>query len=126
MVDRKKPEPTLDELEARAERRGDKSTLKLIAEIRKADKKHKNPLHAGAELPKVGDDIYLPGAMYIDHGEDDKAGGLAEVVKVERNMISVKEFPGSTYSWGPHMHANQEKWKKEYGDNRAHPDPDYG
>lgn len=122
---KKKPEQTLDELEARAKRRGDKSALKLIAEIRKADKKHKNPLHTGPELPKVGDDIYLPGAWYIDHGEDDKAGGLAEVVKVEKEMVGVKEFPGSSYNWG-YLRDNQEKWKKEYGNNRAHPDPDYG
>lgn len=125
MAPTKKPEPTLDELEARAKRRGDERTLKLIAEIREADKKHRNPLHTGPGLPKVGDDIYLPGAMYIDHGEDDKAGGLAEVVKVENGMIRVKEFPGSSYSWTG-LRDSQEKWKNEYGNYRAHPDPDYG
>lgn len=123
MADKK--EASLDELEARAKRRGDKPALRLIAEIRKADKKHKNPLHTGTELPKVGDDIYLPGAMYIDHGEDDRAGGLAEVVKVENGMVRVKEFPGSSFNWAG-LRDDQEKLKKEYGENRAAPDPDYG
>lgn len=116
---------SLDELEARAKRRGDKAALKLIAEIRKKDRQHQNPLHTGAELPKVGDDIYLPGAMYIDHGEDDRAGGLAEVVKIENGMIRVKEFPGSSFNWDG-LRDNQERWKKEYKKNRACPDPDYG
>lgn len=121
----KKSLDSLDELEERAKRRGDKPALRLIAEIRKKDSKHKNPLHTGTELPKVGDDIYLPGAMYIDHGEDDRAGGLAEVVKVENGMVRVKEFPGSSFSWAG-LRDDQEKLKKEYGKNRAAPDPDYG
>lgn len=124
-MDSKKASDPLEELEARAKRRGDKKALKLINELRKADKKHKNPLHTGTDLPKVGDDIYLPGAWYIDHGEDDRAGGLAEVVKVENGMIRVKEFPSSSFNWTA-LRDSQEKLKKEYGKNRAHPDPDYG
>lgn len=120
-----KKDALLSEIEDRAKRRKDKPTLKLIAEIKKADAKHKNPLHVGPDLPKVGEDIYLPGAMYIDHGEDDKAGGLAEVVKVENGMIRVREFPGTSYSWS-YLRDNQEKWKNEYKNYRAHPDPDYG
>jgi len=129
----KKSAPTLEEMEARAQRRGDKESLKLIAAIRKADKKHKNPLHVGSGVPKVGDEIYVGGAMYIDHGQDDIAGGLAEVVSVTDSIsagmptpfIEVKELPGHSYNW-EHLATQQEEYKKRYGRNRAHPDPDFG
>ena len=124
----------LKELKERAKRRGDKPALRLIAEIEKRDKKHKNKLHEGAGPPSVGDDIYVGTSMYIDHGEDDVCGGLAEVTKVEIGMsggnpktpfISVKEHPGRGYNWEM-LREQQAKLKKEFGKKRAFPDPDYG
>lgn len=124
----------LDELEKRAKRRGDKPSLNLIKEIRKRDKQHKNKLHEGKAPPKVGDDIYVSTRMYIDHGEDDVLGGLAEVIKVELAMsagdpkcpfVMVAEHPGSLYNWR-RLLVEQAALKKEFGLKRARVDPDYG
>ena len=125
---------TLKDLKERAKRRGDKPALRLIAEIEKRDKKHKNKLHEGAQPPKVGDDIYVPTRMYIDHGEDDVMGGLAEVIEVKLGMsagnpktpfVTTKEHPNSSYNWNS-LFEEQPRLKKEFGKKRAYPDPDYG
>lgn len=125
---------TLKELEERAKRRGDKPALRLIAAIKKADKKHKNKLHEGREVPRVGEDIYVPTRMYIDHGEDDVMGGLGEVVEVKLGMsagdpkcpfVTVKEHPNSSYNW-KHLMEQQDDLKKQFGKKRAYLDPDYG
>jgi len=34
------------------------------------------------DLPEVGDKIYIEGAMFLGHGEDDYNGGLATISKV--------------------------------------------
>lgn len=127
-------DPTLKELEERARRRKDKPALRLIAAIKKRDKKHKNKLHTGLDVPKIGEDIYIEGSMYIDHGEDDIAGGLGEVSKVTKEMsggnaktpfIEIKEVPGRVYNWET-LGPLQKELKKEYKKQRAHPDPDVG
>src|SRR6266404_6940710 len=72
---------------------------KRIAEVPKLHTDRHTP-------PNVGDEIYVGTHMYIDHGEDDVAGGLAVVTKVERSStnggtwsIYVKEHPGCGYYW---------------------------
>lgn len=100
--------------------------INLINEIRWRDKKTKSKLHEGPAMPKIGEDIYIPGSMYIDHGEDDIAGGLGEVIWAQGNLVTVAELPSTRYSWSPGLYEQQEKLKKEYGSQRAHPDPDYG
>jgi hypothetical protein len=35
--------------------------------------------------PKIGDKIYVPSAYHVYRGEDDFAGGLATINKVERS-----------------------------------------
>jgi hypothetical protein len=90
-------------------------------------------LHTGVEPPKVGDDIYVDTSIYIDHGEDDVCGGLAEVISVKPAMsaganvpfIEVRELPGRSYSWA-YLRDNQARLKKEFKTQRAHPDPDLG
>ncbi len=81
------------------------------------------------KIPKVGDKIYVTGAMYIDHGEDDVAGGLATVTKVEKQynsvFVSIKEHPGRTLNWA-FLEEKQTELKKEYGRKKAKPDPDCG
>lgn len=124
---------SLDAIEARAIRRKDRPMIRLINEIRRRDKKTKNKLHIGGAPPSVGEDIYVPGSFYIDHGEDDTAGGLAEVTKVEfapeinggTFEIEVAEFPNKGFYWNMVV-DQQKKLKKEYGKQRAHPDPDNG
>ena len=79
------------------------------------------------QLPKIGSDIYVPTQWYIDRGEDDISGGLAEVKKIEHmgnnTFIHVREV-SNAFNWD-YLKSNQEEWKKEYGQRRACPDPDY-
>ncbi len=84
-------------------------------------------------VPEVGDTIYVPTSLYIDHGEDDVVGGLATVTNVISGIsagrptpfISVKEHPGNGYNW--HMLKDrQEELKTRFGNEYAYPDPDFG
>jgi hypothetical protein len=85
--------------------------------------------YKGSAPPKPGDVIYIPGALYIDHGEDDVAGGMATVSEVETKygstFVSVAEVPGRGYNWAS-LREQQDRLAEEYKDRRAHPDPDYG
>lgn len=78
-------------------------------------------------VPKVGQDIYIRGAMYMSHGEDDYEGGLAKVTEVKKEkygvFVSVKEVPGHSWNWDC-LVEEQAQLKKEYKKKRAHPDPD--
>lgn len=84
--------------------------------------------------PKIGDEIYVPSALFVYRGSDDFAGGKAIIDKIDKsktlppdhfNYISVgiKERPGTMYNY-KNLIKDQEKLKKEYGDRVAHPDPD--
>lgn len=83
---------------------------------------------------KVGDKIYVPSSFYVYRGEDDFAGGMATINKIEHSthlpkdhynytMVGIKERPGVMYNIKPLM-EEQAKLKKEYGKTVAHPDPD--
>lgn len=85
-------------------------------------------------IPKVDDKIYVPSQWYLSHGVDDFAGGIATVKKVrlDKNMgqrvhvIEIKERPGHGYYWENNIgkEGEQERLKKEYKNQKAHPDPD--
>jgi len=84
-------------------------------------------------IPKVGDPIYIPSEGYIGHGEDDVAGGLATISKVDisdckneynRIFVSVEEVPSCKYNYLS-LIEKQDELCKEYGDKKAHLDPDY-
>lgn len=82
-------------------------------------------------LPKVGDDIYVPSALHLSRGHDDVVGGLARVKSVSKRMsggeqvhfISLKEISGD-FNWEQYLALMQAELKKEFGKNRAYPDPD--
>lgn len=85
--------------------------------------------------PEIGQKIYVPGAIYVYRGEDDFAGGLATISKIERSkyvskddinylMIEIEERPGVMYNWKL-LCIEQDKLKKQYEGQIAHPDPDY-
>jgi hypothetical protein len=83
-------------------------------------------------VPEVGDYIYVPGELYIDHGEDDVAGGLSVVVKVKKStsggdpntpFIEVAQTSGSR-NWRDWLFEQQADLMKEYGKNFSYPDPD--
>jgi len=85
-------------------------------------------------MPKVGDEIYIAGAIYVYRGEDDVAGGLATISEVEvsdtlpvghinRVFVKVKEVPYKSYNWDI-LEEKQEQLAKDYAGRIAHPDPD--
>lgn len=120
---------SLDAIEARAKRRKDNPLLRLIAAIRKIDAKNKNELYSGEGPPSVGMDIYIDSSFFIDHGEDDVRGGRAEVLAVKKEhghyFVEVCELPGHSYNWSS-LWRLQPALKKEFKNQRAAPDPDYG
>jgi hypothetical protein len=79
-------------------------------------------------VPKKGDTIYIPTALYVYRGEDDIQGGKATVSKVtEENgttWVAVEENPGTNYNWKS-LSEKQEKLREEFGEQKAYPDPDY-
>lgn len=83
------------------------------------------------QVPKVGDMIYVESAFYIDHGEDDRVGGLAKVVKIQDGIsagkkepfVVVEAFPYNSFNWC-HLAPKQEELKKRFGRKKAYSDPD--
>jgi hypothetical protein len=82
--------------------------------------------------PNVGDVIYVPTNLYIDHGEDDIAGGLAMVTRVDTRMsggdnecvfVEIAQTSHS-YNWKQFLFPDQEEMMKRYKDEIARPDPD--
>ncbi len=86
-----------------------------------------------ARLPIIGEDVYIGTSLYIDHGEDDFEGGLCEIIGIQDGIsagekaiyVRVKEDPFSWHNWSFLMES-QDKWRERYGNQRGHPDPDYG
>ncbi|MBM3200773.1 hypothetical protein FJZ53_07585 [Candidatus Woesearchaeota archaeon] len=92
----------------------------------------KTSLEEKLSLPKIGKDVYIPTSLYLGHGRDDFQGGLCKIVSIEEGIsagkktyfVEVAERPGHMYNWD-YLQENQGKWKKEYGNKRGYPDPDY-
>ena len=83
-------------------------------------------------IPKKGDKIYVDSHYHISRGSDDVEGGLATVENVYEGIsggkkcifVSVKEHPGTGYNWSQLLSKEQEKLKKQFGKEKAHPCPD--
>lgn len=85
--------------------------------------------------PKVGDYIYVETRLYIDHGEDDVVGGLAEVSEITKGMsggdpntvfVAVKQHPDRGGSnWSQFLMKEQAQLMKRFGTSFAYPDPDF-
>jgi hypothetical protein len=79
--------------------------------------------------PYVGQKIYVTTDIYLGHGLDDFAGGIATISKIEKEdhynylMVGIKESPGTLYNWNLLL-EEQEKLKKRFGRKKAHPIPD--
>ena len=109
---------------AKDENKLDRAKLKVLKERIKSGKKW---------TPKVGDYIYVQTHLYIDHGEDDVVGGLAQVTKVYKSMsggdpntvfVQTAQHPGGGSNWSQHLVNEQAKEMKRYGDEFAYEDPD--
>ena len=86
-------------------------------------------------LPVVGEDIYIPTSLHVYRGKDDFEGGLCKISKIIKSdflpedhynylMIIVEEEPQSEHNWN-YLLEHQEEWKKRFGNERGHSDPDY-
>jgi len=83
-------------------------------------------------VPSVGQEIYVPSALYLSHGRDDILGGRTTVTKVVAEKhgdrivhgIQVKGFPNETYYWENGLMQQQEELRQRFGDQLARPDPD--
>lgn len=72
----------------------------------------------------VGDWLYIDTEMYLGHGEDDIRGGLAQVKTVrEDGFLEFEGFEGNLYN-STYLLSQQEKWREDFGDQRATKDPD--
>ena len=82
--------------------------------------------------PSVGDEIYVPSALYVSHGEDDILGGCAIVESIKKEKhgneivhgVTVQELPSRTYYWENGLAEEQEGLRERFGSQRARPDPD--
>lgn len=92
------------------------------------------PKPAGGEpTPAIGQWIYVPSAFYIDHGEDDRLGGRAKVMRVETGVsagrrvpfVEVEAFPGHSFNWPDYLAPEQAALRKEFGRKKAKPDPEF-
>src|SRR5688572_14579213 len=83
---------------------------------------------------KEGDQMYIPSAMYISRGSEDRVGGLATIKKidVDKNLgsehpngvfVTFEEFPNSSFNY-KYLLEQQEELKSKFGDKKAYPDPD--
>ena len=87
----------------------------------------------GTPKPKIGDHIYVDSSLSISHGSDDFCGGLATISNVKKSMsagdmvwfIEISESNSRSYNYKMLIETGkQENLKKEFGENKAHPDPD--
>lgn len=85
-------------------------------------------------LPKIGEKIYVPTSLYLSHGLDDFAGGIATIEGIHTNdflppddinyyMVSINERPNTHYNW-KHLLEEQDELKKKYKNKIAHLIPD--
>jgi hypothetical protein len=94
-------------------------------------KKLQNRIEKGKPwAPKVGDLIYTPTRLYLEHGQDDITGGLATITGIKDDgkrsynsvFVTFKEIENS-YNW-TYLLENQKADSKQYGKEFAHPDPE--
>lgn len=77
--------------------------------------------------PLVGEEVYFPTRLFLSRGNDDTAGGIGEVLKVETKwdgvFVHVRELPGVGINWKI-LRRDQAKLCREFGSQRCYPDPD--
>jgi hypothetical protein len=85
--------------------------------------------------PIIGEKIYVPTSLYVYRGKDDFEGGIATINKIEYSkhlskndinytMVGIEGRPGCMYNWKSLL-EEQKELKKRFGEQIAHPDPDY-
>ena len=88
----------------------------------------------GKKKISIGDKLYIPGSMYVYRGQDDIAGGLAEIDSITHSnflpkdhfnyvMVGFKGIPNKMYNM-KNLIEQQDKLAETYAGHTAHPDPD--
>lgn len=95
----------------------------------------KKRIHSGGYwVPEVGDYIYVRTSLFIDHGQDDVVGGLAEVTRAYESMscgdskcifVETMQHSNGGGNWTQSLFREQGRLMEEYGESFAYPDPDY-
>ena len=80
-------------------------------------------------VPTANQWVYAEGQLHLSHGEDDFAGGVARVKRVEidansRVWVEFEEQPGTMHNW-EFLGPRQNQLRALYGKSRAHADPDH-
>jgi len=94
-------------------------------------KKKFEPGSIDERKPEVGEEIYIPTALYLTHGVDDFLGGLCRIIRVKVGIsagkktyfIEVEEDPDNLHNWR-YILENQERWRREYKDRGGRKNPD--
>lgn len=81
---------------------------------------------------KVGTQIYIQVSMSISNGSSDVAGGISTIKKITNGIsagkpcrfVELEGIPGHSYNWDGYLKNEQSRLKKEYGNQKAKPDPD--
>lgn len=82
-------------------------------------------------VPKVGELIYIPSAIFLGHGRDDRVGGRDYVSGVKLGIsagapayfVETRSFPGLWHNW-EFLSQKQKSLKDRFGQDFAYPDPD--
>jgi len=82
--------------------------------------------------PVVGSEIYVESRLHISRGSDDYSGGLATITSAHYGMSGGKmewfiDVNNGEQSYNYAMLTEkgvQERLKKQFGKEKAHPDPD--
>jgi len=86
----------------------------------------------GPPPPRVGDVIYVPDELYLEHGRDDRRGGRARVqgVSVRKSagrpccFVEVEEDPGTLHNWSSFLGPLQDELAELHGAERTRAAPD--
>lgn len=82
--------------------------------------------------PRPGEEVCVPSALHLEHGEDDFAGGMCRIAEVRRLegalpinelFVTFVEQPGWEHNWFDLMREEPANLA-EYGDRRGRPAPD--
>lgn len=84
------------------------------------------PHRSSSMRPAIGESIYIRSSSYIDHGEDDVAGGMATISEVRLStsggeptyFVSVREIPGASYNYTMLL-QEQDNLRKQFGNQKA-------
>jgi len=81
--------------------------------MKKLTEKYKH-LFSKNNLPKIGDEVYVP-----THNGD-YIGGLVKVIGIDGDRIAIEEHNGMKYQWVGDLDKEQDELKALFGTSRAY------